>query len=158
MLSRRAVRCPRCGARAGVPIRYGLPSPGMFDAAARGEIALGGCVIGPDDPNRRCTSCGYSWRRDMLGRRNTPSAGPMAPPPTLPELIGDGKYALACVGESHYVDALYDLGRAYDAEERPDRIEAEDAPLERLSAHHPRLPNRACLMVDIRSAETLAGG
>lgn len=155
MLRRRPVRCPQCGERTGVPILYGLPTPGAFDAAARGEIALGGCVIGLDDPNRRCLSCGHSWRQDRLGLRKTPAAGTAVTPPDLPELTGDGEYALACVGESHYVEALYDLGRAYDAEGRPDRIEAENVPVGvAFEPDNPADPN-AIRVFDLRTDGTL---
>jgi len=59
--------CPLCGGKA-VPIAYGLPGPSLMQAAERGEVALGGCVITHDengrlaDPDRRCLSCGHSWK------------------------------------------------------------------------------------------------
>lgn len=30
----------------------------MADAAARGEIALGGCLVWPESPDYRCRGCG----------------------------------------------------------------------------------------------------
>jgi hypothetical protein len=39
--------CPTCGL-AGVEIVYGYPGVDLFDAAERGEIALGGCVPSPE--------------------------------------------------------------------------------------------------------------
>jgi hypothetical protein len=53
--------CAVCGGR-GVRIVYGLPGPELADAAERGELALGGCVIGDDDPNLQCSACGNEWR------------------------------------------------------------------------------------------------
>lgn len=51
--------CPRCGSVATLlPIAYGYPSPEMFEAARRGEIVLGGCVIRGADPTHQCTACG----------------------------------------------------------------------------------------------------
>jgi hypothetical protein len=51
--------CPRCGSVAPLlPIAYGYPSLEMFEAARRGEIALGGCVVRGEDPTHRCTACG----------------------------------------------------------------------------------------------------
>ncbi len=44
-------RCPDCGERAGVEILYGLPSPEAMEAEARGELALGGCMM-PWRPRR----------------------------------------------------------------------------------------------------------
>lgn len=35
-------RCPRCRARAGVPILYGFPMEEAVAAAQRGDIVLGG--------------------------------------------------------------------------------------------------------------------
>ena len=43
-------RCPACGADDVVPVVYGFPSADMLDAAERGEIVLGGCVVDPDSP------------------------------------------------------------------------------------------------------------
>jgi hypothetical protein len=47
--------CPACGGRA-IPILYGMPSPhsGMMEAAERGEIAIGGCVIPERPPAFTC--------------------------------------------------------------------------------------------------------
>jgi rubredoxin len=56
--------CPSCGKKAAVPIAYGFPGPGMWDAVDRGEIILGGCVISPGMPNMSCLSCG--WRYNSL--------------------------------------------------------------------------------------------
>jgi hypothetical protein len=54
--------CPRCGA-ASVPIVYGLPSYDLFDAADRGEVALGGCMVEDDQPTRACrgVDCGLEF-------------------------------------------------------------------------------------------------
>ena len=57
----RSRRCPTCGA-AGVRIVYGMPGPELFEAADRGEVFLGGCVIGDDDPTYACGS-GHRWGR-----------------------------------------------------------------------------------------------
>jgi hypothetical protein len=54
--------CAECGGN-GVRIVYGLPSLDLAEAAERGEVALGGCVIGDDDPNLQCRACGNEWRR-----------------------------------------------------------------------------------------------
>jgi len=47
--------CERCGA-ATIPIIYGYPSESLFRRAARGEIALGGCIIHANNPRFRCTA------------------------------------------------------------------------------------------------------
>lgn len=54
--------CPSCKAKEGVKIVYGYPSEKTFEARERGEIALGGCCIGDNDPERRCLKCGHEWR------------------------------------------------------------------------------------------------
>ena len=50
--------CPRCGEQAVVPILYGYPTFEARDAAARREIALGGCIIYSGAPSWVCTNCG----------------------------------------------------------------------------------------------------
>ena len=53
-----APKCEKCGA-ATIPIVYGYPSGSMFRDAARGKIALGGCVIFGNDPRWKCSAgCG----------------------------------------------------------------------------------------------------
>jgi hypothetical protein len=54
--------CPKCAARSGVDIVYGMPSPDVFERAKRGELAIGGCVIEEFTPERQCLACGYEWR------------------------------------------------------------------------------------------------
>ena len=48
-------KCEKCGAPL-IPIVYGYPSAAMFRDAARGKIALGGCVIMGNDPRWKCTA------------------------------------------------------------------------------------------------------
>jgi hypothetical protein len=40
-----------------VPIVYGMPGPEMFDAEARGEIVLGGCILGYGYDTHACPVC-----------------------------------------------------------------------------------------------------
>ena len=49
-------RCPTCGTRRS-RIQYGLPA----GPPAPG-VVLGGCLIGPDNPDYLCEVCGASWR------------------------------------------------------------------------------------------------
>jgi hypothetical protein len=67
--------CPVCGGDA-VPIVFGLPGPRLFEAARRGVVALGGCIVdrAGNDPNLECCSCGHRWRS--------------AKAPVLPDLSG----------------------------------------------------------------------
>ena len=60
-LSRRRL-CPTCRSARTVPIIYGNPPTTLFEAEARGELRLGGCIRGPDDPKRACLDCGADWR------------------------------------------------------------------------------------------------
>ena len=48
--------CPRC-ASACIPIVYGLPGSELIEAAIRGEVRLGGCIIEGEDPQWACTVC-----------------------------------------------------------------------------------------------------
>jgi hypothetical protein len=52
--------CPECGGK-GLGIVYGLPSLELAEAADRGEVVLGGCVIGDEDPNRHGVLCSSEW-------------------------------------------------------------------------------------------------
>jgi hypothetical protein len=45
-----------------VEIFYGMPDPEAGAMAERDEIALGGCFIDPDGPERKCAACGHEWR------------------------------------------------------------------------------------------------
>ena len=47
--------CPTCGYPS-TAIIYGLPSYGLFERAAAGEVILGGCMIDDDSPEYRCTN------------------------------------------------------------------------------------------------------
>jgi hypothetical protein len=37
---------------------YGYPTRETFEAAERGELALGGCVIDEESPDYECRGCG----------------------------------------------------------------------------------------------------
>jgi hypothetical protein len=39
-------------------IVFGFPLPDTFEAADRGEIVLGGCILTGEDPTHRCAACG----------------------------------------------------------------------------------------------------
>lgn len=49
--------CPHCGGTL-VPLAWGMPDSELFEAAERGEMAIGGCIV-PDDPwpGWRCRDC-----------------------------------------------------------------------------------------------------
>jgi hypothetical protein len=54
--------CPECGSSENViPIIYGYPGPELREAAERGEVFLGGCVMTGDDPLWYCKACGRKW-------------------------------------------------------------------------------------------------
>ena len=40
-----------------VPIVYGMPGSELMEAAARGEVSLGGCVVHEDMPAFVCLAC-----------------------------------------------------------------------------------------------------
>lgn len=50
--------CPACGSADAVRIACGYPSHEMFEASERGEISLGGCIVGPESPDYECRGCG----------------------------------------------------------------------------------------------------
>ena len=49
--------CPQCGSVEALRIMYGYPTTEAFEAAERGDIALGGCVVGPESPELQCRGC-----------------------------------------------------------------------------------------------------
>ena len=51
-----SAQCPRCGGPT-VPIVYGYPTYETFEAADRGELRLGGCVVFDGQPTEHCTAC-----------------------------------------------------------------------------------------------------
>jgi hypothetical protein len=56
-------KCPKCCARAGVPLIYGnVGGSDVIAQAESGEIVLGGCVETGADPNWHCLACSHEWR------------------------------------------------------------------------------------------------
>ena len=55
---------PGCSSDEVIPIVYGYPGPELFEDSTAGRVALGGCVVFPDAPDRTCTNCGHKWRVD----------------------------------------------------------------------------------------------
>jgi|GEM_PF-1656433 len=54
--------CPKCGqSDSVVPILYGCPTREAETAAERGEVSLGGCVVGDVDPTYACHRCDISF-------------------------------------------------------------------------------------------------
>ena len=53
--------CPKCGSLDVVPIFYGLQGPELMEAAKEGKIALGGCCVTDNDPQKRCKACGAEF-------------------------------------------------------------------------------------------------
>ena len=51
------------------PGRVRLPSYSIFEAAERGEVAIGGCVIEADNPRWSCPVCEHRWYPPELRRR-----------------------------------------------------------------------------------------
>lgn len=53
-------RCPECGSTRIVPIAYGMPGPETVEEERRGDVIIGGCMIGPDSPGWGCGACGWA--------------------------------------------------------------------------------------------------
>jgi hypothetical protein len=62
-----ATSCPRCDSADVVPIVYGLPGEGLLAGSVAGEVRLGGCCVGPRDPEFHCKACGNDWRESEPG-------------------------------------------------------------------------------------------
>jgi hypothetical protein len=50
--------CSKCGSTDAVRIVYGYPTIDLFQAEQRGEVSLGGCIVGNEPPDYACRSCG----------------------------------------------------------------------------------------------------
>jgi hypothetical protein len=72
-MTRTAHICPKCGLGKVIPVAYGLPSLEMFELAKRGEIALGGCIVGGEDPRLECVACKHRWNDQIQAPRSSPS-------------------------------------------------------------------------------------
>ena len=62
LVRRKPVKCPHCGGKV-LRIAYGDPGPEMLEAANRGEIILGGCLISDESPDYACPDCGQTFRK-----------------------------------------------------------------------------------------------
>ena len=75
--------CPECRSDKVVPIRYGYPLEEAREAANRGEIALGGCLVDDENPN-------WLWKHveSLTGKRPHKVASPIAAV-ALPALLAN---------------------------------------------------------------------
>ncbi len=64
---KQAPPCPQCGSHRTVPIVYGFVPASVGEAAERGEVVLGGCMLTGEDPEWACLACGHRWGRVRLG-------------------------------------------------------------------------------------------
>ncbi len=55
--------CPACGSPDVIRIVYGEPPPALGEAEARGELVIGECLVGPDNPTEHCKACGHEFGR-----------------------------------------------------------------------------------------------
>ena len=63
--------CPRCGGLDVVRIVYGLPMQELVDLANQGKVALGGCIVTGNDPQKHCNACGFEF--DLPDGRRVPA-------------------------------------------------------------------------------------
>ena len=60
--------CPRCGS-ASREVVFGLPGPELFEAADRGEVVLGGCmIIDDEDEQFECAGVDCGIRFSAAGQ------------------------------------------------------------------------------------------
>jgi hypothetical protein len=78
--------CARCGKRASKPVVYGYPSPELMEQAKRGEVILGGCVIGIP---WLCDQCKRDFSEETLPSESfdAPFSTTMAPSQSPPRGI-----------------------------------------------------------------------
>ena len=53
--------CPKCKKRNSIRVVYGYPGEEMMKSAQKGEISLGGCIVGRNSPDRFCKTCDATW-------------------------------------------------------------------------------------------------
>jgi hypothetical protein len=61
-------QCPDCASRDVRRIVYGTPLPELIEEAEASHVELGGCIVGPDDPDSRRRSNGMAWKRSHADR------------------------------------------------------------------------------------------
>lgn len=56
-------KCPACKQKAGAKILRGYPimDDELQRALMMGTLVLGGCLVGENDADYRCTQCGHEW-------------------------------------------------------------------------------------------------
>lgn len=59
-VKRKPTKCSTCGGKV-VIINYGEPTYEAYQAEQRGELVLGGCLIGPNAPDWQCVQCGAQF-------------------------------------------------------------------------------------------------
>lgn len=64
-------KCPLCKKWEGVPLILGYPNPEDFELESRGEVILGGCVLGDEEVDRQCRNCGHQWNFVSLSADST---------------------------------------------------------------------------------------
>ncbi len=56
-LAQRPSFCPKCHSKDIVEIIYGYPSSEAWELEAEGKLALGGCIVDPENPSWYCNDC-----------------------------------------------------------------------------------------------------
>lgn len=67
--------CPSCQKVNGVPLLWGYPDNESLDLSARGEVALGGCILNNANLDRHCRSCGHQWESSLFPQNERTSKG-----------------------------------------------------------------------------------
>ena len=100
-----------------LPIIFGYPMAELFEAAERGEVALGGCVVSGEDPTHHCAACGQDVMLDVDGPLTCAGCGrPLLDDPE-DDPVGDAGQAIC--GDCNRV-------RNFAAIEEPARIADEN--------------------------------
>jgi hypothetical protein len=79
-------------------VLIGLPDLSAFEAAERGEIVLGGCVVDTDSPAYHCANCGrkfteseWTLARHTPPKVEVPSRGLIIASPGIDKILGGRK-------------------------------------------------------------------
>jgi len=78
---RRPRKCPKCENPMVAKILYGKPlsSKELEESMEKGEVILGGCCIGTDDPTWQCKECEQQFWREGAPQSKSQASGAGAP-------------------------------------------------------------------------------
>jgi HD domain len=161
-----ATSCSRCDGWTVVPIVYGLPNGDLIDAAGRGEIMLGGCIVGPQE--WACLDCGYTWPLPVetleseiicnalyLAHRVHRDERRVKRAIEVAHLLFEAGYEPHVIAAGLLCEAV---GAGFEADQIADEVGAPAAALVELVTEHPKIREHDRRRLELRARIGRAGG